>query len=264
MKNKEFIFIALVVIFIYLFRRNKDNNILSYDNEELSSIVKNLVGSNQQLVSNASNTSDVRDSVNIIIDEYYGQGYSIVFQLAYILATAKHESKLGEWMEEKGGEAYLKSKYHYTTAKGKELGNRYENDHIDYKGRGFVQLTGRANYQKYEKITGLPLIDNPKMVQEKTVAAFILVHGMMNGTYTQRHELPSFVNYIKQDFFNARKVVNAIGRKGSSSYNATLLIQDYANQFLEELKTRTQQQILIERDERVKSILQLLIKDFSK
>lgn len=56
------------------------------------------------------------------------------------------------------------------------LGNTPEadGDGQRYKGRGFVQLTGRANYFSYGQALGLDLIGNPDLALEPSTAALIL------------------------------------------------------------------------------------------
>jgi len=45
-----------------------------------------------------------------------------------------------------------------------DLGNTQKGDGPRYKGRGFIQLTGRANYQKYGDTIGVDLISHPELV----------------------------------------------------------------------------------------------------
>jgi putative chitinase len=51
-----------------------------------------------------------------------------------------------------------------------DLGNIYAGDGIKYKGRGLIQLTGRANYQKMSQKVGKDLISNPQLVEEPDLA----------------------------------------------------------------------------------------------
>ncbi len=53
----------------------------------------------------------------------------------------------------------------------KDLGNTQPGDGIRYKGRGLIQLTGRANYEKYGQLMGLDLINNPELLEEPEFAA---------------------------------------------------------------------------------------------
>ena len=48
----------------------------------------------------------------------------------------------------------------------KDLGNVNPGDGYKYIGRGLLQLTGRANYQKLKNITGLDLVNNPELLLE--------------------------------------------------------------------------------------------------
>lgn len=47
---------------------------------------------------------------------------------------------------------------------GSQLGNTQEGDGGKYFGRGFIQLTGRANYAKYGTLANVDLINNPSIL----------------------------------------------------------------------------------------------------
>ena len=113
-------------------------------------------------------------------------------QIAYILATAEHESgyfatryNLVEKENRKSWPGFI----NYDTRA--DLWNTGPGDGMLFKWRGYVQLTGRANYTKYDLILkqeGLitseqSIITNPNLVLEPKIAAFILVHGMINGEF---------------------------------------------------------------------------------
>lgn len=139
----------------------------------------------------------------VIIQEAQRQGIRNRAQLAYILATATHESGAGAFMEEfASGRAY----------EGREdLGNSQRGDGVRFKGRGYVQLTGRRNYRDWSRRLGIDIVSNPDRVKEPRIAARILVEGMMRGTFTGQG-LGSHINERQTDFVGARRTVNGNDR----------------------------------------------------
>lgn len=55
-----------------------------------------------------------------------------------------------------------------------DLGNTEPGDGMRYKGRGFIQLTGRANYQRYGAMLDIDLEGNPDLALQPSVAADVL------------------------------------------------------------------------------------------
>ena len=55
-----------------------------------------------------------------------------------------------------------------------DLGNQGAPDGERFKGRGFVQLTGRANYQKYGQKIGIDLVADPDAANKPDIAARLL------------------------------------------------------------------------------------------
>lgn len=55
-----------------------------------------------------------------------------------------------------------------------DLGNTQPGDGPRFKGRGFVQITGRANYRTYGQKLGVGLEDNPDLALDPNVAAHVL------------------------------------------------------------------------------------------
>jgi putative chitinase len=51
-----------------------------------------------------------------------------------------------------------------------DLGNA-PNEGYKYRGRGFLQLTGKANYKKYGDMIGVDLVNNPELANDPKIAA---------------------------------------------------------------------------------------------
>lgn len=145
-------------------------------------------------------------------------------QRAYLLATTYHETaRTMQPIYEYGGVRYFDK---YDTGKlAATLGNSPEKDGDGYlyRGRGYVQLTGRRNYLKAGKALGYDLVKTPDLALDPNIATQILVKGCMEGWFTAK-KLDTYVNEAKTDFVNARRVVNGL--------DDAKLIAGYAEEFL--------------------------------
>ena len=97
-------------------------------------------------------------------------------ELAAFMAQMAHESDNFKSMKEYGGSLdFRKYDPKYAPKKAKTLGNKYAGDGNRFKGRGFIQITGRYNYRIASKAIGVDLVKNPKLAEDPAVAAKIAV-----------------------------------------------------------------------------------------
>ena len=124
-------------------------------------------------------------------------------QTAYVFASATHESKMGIYMEEIASGAAYEGRT--------DLGNTEAGDGVRFKGRGYVQVTGRANYADWSERLGIDLVGNPELAEDPTIAARILVGGMRTGSFTGVG-LDDFIGANGTDYVGARAIVNGSDR----------------------------------------------------
>lgn len=147
-------------------------------------------------------------------DARFGSSDTDRRMLAYCLATFKWETAhTFEPTDERGSDAYFNKRYGPNTKVGKLLGNTSEGDGARFHGRGYVQLTGRRNYSKAKKLTGVDLIADPGRAKERDLAYQIAIQGMLDGWFTGRRLGRYFTADGKADYEGARAVVN-----GSDQY----------------------------------------------
>jgi hypothetical protein len=82
------------------------------------------------------------------------------------------------------------------------LGNTRAGDGARFKGRGFVQLTGRTNYERYGKKLGFALEEQPDLANAPEVAALLLAIFLADVAERMRPALAA------GDLAAARKLVN--------------------------------------------------------
>jgi peptidoglycan hydrolase-like protein with peptidoglycan-binding domain len=96
------------------------------------------------------------------------------------------------------------------------LGNLGPRDGARYKGRGFIQLTGRANYRRYGVRLGEPLEDNPELANVPRIAAQILAAFLADKRTAAKYAI------FGRDLATARKLVNG-GRHGMERFEAAFV-----------------------------------------
>ena len=97
-------------------------------------------------------------------------------ELIAFLSQCAHETLDFTHMKEIGGSLdFRKYDPKYAPSKARQLGNKQVGDGAKYKGRGYIQLTGRDNYQKAGAALGLPLEQKPELVERPDIAAKVAV-----------------------------------------------------------------------------------------
>jgi hypothetical protein len=141
---------------------------------------------------------------------------------AYLLATVHHETG---WPPEKryspttehGDKAYF-NQYDPVLGgtsrsknKAKELGNTAEGDGYKYRGRGYVQLTGKGLYKKCGDKFARDLVNNPDLAMEPKLSYNIVSSGMRTGLFTGS-KIGEFIVGSVADYVNARQVINGLDK----------------------------------------------------
>lgn len=159
-----------------------------------------------------------RDTIRTITDVFMeDEGFQYLAELAYILATAYHESAhtFNPGIREIG------------RGKGRMYGTADGQTGQTYYGRGLVQITWKANYKKFSELLGADFVGNPDLVLEKENSVKIMMMGMKLGLFTG-NKLRMYINGNGTDFERARRVVNGMDK--------SKLIATYARNILKVLE----------------------------
>jgi putative chitinase len=97
----------------------------------------------------------------------------------------------------------------------RDLGNEGRPDGQRYRGRGFVQLTGRANYRRYGEAVG----QGDRLVREPHRAADPGLAGRILAAFLADRQRPIKEALLEGDLSRARRLVNG-GRHGLDRFIA--------------------------------------------
>ena len=122
-------------------------------------------------------------------------------ELAQFLAQCYHETAGFAQMQEIGDPKYfLRYDPKVDPIKAKQLGNTYPGDGVRYKGRGFIQITGRDNYRRAGEALGIPLEERPELASRPDIASKIAIW------YWKNRVRPNVSNF--QDTRSVTKQIN--------------------------------------------------------
>lgn len=159
------------------------------------------------------------DNINLFIDEFERRSLPLLTWLAAMLATTLGEVgrafnpvREGFRQTDAEAQAYVKRNYpHYAQV--------YNG--LMYYGRGFVQLTWLANYQKFraEIIArfGVDIVAVPDAVLRPDIAIYILFEGMIRGVFTGKKLADYFTATITNWYF--RPIINGMDK---AAYHANM------------------------------------------
>jgi len=167
------------------------------------------------------------NGINTLLDACKGAPLS---HAAYMLATAWHETATRmQPVEEFGGPAYYTRMYDVAGDRPKFCianGNTCAGDGARYFGRGYVQLTWKANYVKAGAKLGVDLVGSPDLAMQAPLAARIMREGMDYGWFSGKKlsdYLPASGTATRQQYMNARRIINGTDKAD--------LVEDYAQAF---------------------------------
>lgn len=117
----------------------------------------------KKLGANQSRAEELALAANV-----HFKDYAILYnelRFAHFIAQLTHESGNFRYMQEiASGTAYEGRK---------DLGNVMAGDGVKFKGRGPIQLTGRANYQKYGRALGIDFESHPELVAIPSIGLLV-------------------------------------------------------------------------------------------
>lgn len=118
-------------------------------------------------------------------------------QMAYILATVKHETN----------NTFKPVAEAYWLKNSEEWLRKHHPDYYPYYGRGYVQITWKANYKKFGEILGIDLVRHPELALKEDVALKILIIGFQDGLFTGK-KISDYISGDKCDYVGARRCIN--------------------------------------------------------
>ena len=83
-------------------------------------------------------------------------------RVAAFIAQIGHESGQLKYMREIWGPTAAQARYEGRA----DLGNTHPGDGFKFRGRGLIQITGRANYKTCGEALGLDLIKQPELLEK--------------------------------------------------------------------------------------------------
>ena len=160
--------------------------------------VKALASADVNQILPAAKANTVANNTPKVMAALKEQGIDNQVMVAYTFATINAETSsfepIPEWASGREYEGRT------------DLGNTEPGDGVRFKGRGFIQLTGRSNYENMSAVLGIDLVSNPDLALDADVAARIL------AVWLDAHKGRIMRAIDRGDLASARAVVNGRNR----------------------------------------------------
>lgn len=140
-------------------------------------------------------------------------------QTAYVLATSFHESAhtmkpVRETLATTDDEAIRRLEKAWAAGKLPWVKTPYWRKDAEGKtwlGRGYPQVTHKANYERIGARLGIDLTTDPNVMLRPEVAIPTMIVGMTEGLFTGKR-LSDYITLQKSDFVDARRIINGTDR----------------------------------------------------
>ena len=143
-------------------RNNSDSNGSESSNNEDSAAANST---NSEKIEECGNVK-LKEPPQVVIDAMRKWGIKTPLQKAHFLAQCAHESGNFVYTKEIWGPSSAQQRYEGR----KDLGNTQPGDGFRFAGRGYIQVTGRANYTQFKKGVTDDVVANSTLVEKKYVA----------------------------------------------------------------------------------------------
>lgn len=125
------------------------------------------------------------DPLNATFEEFGIEGAD---EQARFLAQVAHESGRFVYTREIWGPTEAQKRYEGRA----DLGNTQPGDGSKFRGRGLIQVTGRANYAACASALDLPLLDSPELLERPMPAT------RSAGWFWKSHGIGKITDFVKQ------------------------------------------------------------------
>lgn len=143
-------------------------------------------------------TDELIKRIDPNVKKNYASALNPAMAAGSITTSPRVAAFLAQILHESGSFQFLRELASGTAYEGrKDLGNTQPGDGVRYKGRGFIQLTGRANFRSAGSDLGLDLENNPDLAEQPDIAAQLAVWFWNKKNLNVRADAGDFVGITR-------------------------------------------------------------------